>query len=242
MIENKTDMKLICNNLGTNFQSTRGFSIKSEVGSASTLLNPGKTTNFIYEIVGKPFNNAEIDSINNIATRSKVRERLNAIYDSGRSLKYLDMESKNFKLNLQMIDTQMPEIIAEMLLLFYKGKGSKINKLIKTLNEDNPLSFSIELSHPLYDYKIKTLLTDIALGMTPAKVWKGIYDATGGYIVVKEDGEVLCYHIYNRNEFQSYLVENTKLDTPSTSRYEFGNIYEEKGEFFIKLNLQIRFV
>lgn len=29
-----------------------GFSIKSEVGNAQTLLNAGKTTNFIYKVIG----------------------------------------------------------------------------------------------------------------------------------------------------------------------------------------------
>ena len=64
--------------------------------------------------------------------------------------------------------------------------------------------------------------------MTPSKVWNGIYDATGGYLVVKENGDVLCYHIYNRNQFEDYLFQNTKLDTASTSRYEFGEVYTKK--------------
>ena len=78
--------------------------------------------------------------------------------------------------------------------------------------------------------------------MMPSKVWTGKYDATGGYLIVKENGDVLCYHIYNRNEFEDYLVNNTKLDTASSSRHEFGQIYEENGELYFKLNLQIRFI
>ena len=78
--------------------------------------------------------------------------------------------------------------------------------------------------------------------MKPASVWDGTEDANGGYIIVKEDGEVLCYHIYNRNDFENYLFNNTVLDTPSTTRYEFANIMiDEKGQYFVKLNLQIRF-
>ena len=78
--------------------------------------------------------------------------------------------------------------------------------------------------------------------MTPSKIWTGKLDATGGYLVVKEDGEVLCYHIYNRNEFEDYLFKNTKLETASSSRNGFGEVYEEKGVLFFNLNLQIRFV
>lgn len=92
--------------------------------------------------------------------------------------------------------------------------------------------------------------------MTPETVWTGKYDATGGIIIVKENGDLVCYHIYNKTEFQDYLINNTKLEQASTSEddnnpgfskilkpkpYKFGWVYEETGELFIKLNLQIRF-
>jgi type II restriction enzyme len=78
--------------------------------------------------------------------------------------------------------------------------------------------------------------------MMPSKVWGGIYDATWGYLVVKENGEILCYHIYNLNQFEDYLFENTKLETASSTRHDFGILYEENGTINIKLNLQIRFI
>ena len=85
-------------------------------------------------------------------------------------------------------------------------------------------------------------MTNIALGMMPASPWNGIYDATGGYIIVKEDGDILCYHIYNRNEFREYLFNNTRFDTPSKSKHHFGTIEEKDGQQILKLNLQIRFI
>ena len=66
---------------------------------------------------------------------------------------------------------------------------------------------------------------------------KGTY-----YIIVREDGEVLCYHLFNRNEFETYLINNTKFETASTSRHEFGSIYKDNGKYYIKLNLQVRFI
>ena len=59
---------------------------------------------------------------------------------------------------------------------------------------------------------------------------------------MREDGQLVCYHLYNHDEFKDYLFENTKFDTPSSSRHGFGEIYQENGEYFIKLNLQIRFI
>ena len=107
--------------------------------------------------------------------------------------------------------------------------------------DQNPLNFDVGNEHKFYEYKIKRFLTDVALGMMPSKVWTGQYDATGGYLIVKENGDVLCYHIYNRNEFENYLLNNTKLDTASSSRHGFGKIYEVNGDLCFNLNLQIRF-
>ena len=114
--------------------------------------------------------------------------------------------------------------------------------LVNKTADKNPLNFDIENEHKFYEYKIKRFLTDVALGMMPSKVWTGQYDATGGYLIVKENGDVLCYHIYNRNEFEDYLLNNTKLDTASSSRHGFGEIYEANGDLYFNLNLQIRFI
>jgi len=46
----KTDIKIVIHDQITNQQPCLGFSIKSQLGSPSTLLNAGKTTNFIYKI------------------------------------------------------------------------------------------------------------------------------------------------------------------------------------------------
>lgn len=88
---------------------------------------------------------------------------------------------------------------------------------------------------------LKVLLLDAALGMTPAKEWTGQYDANGGYLVVKRDGDIVCYHFYNRNDVEDYLYNNTRFERASRSRYCFGSLYNEDGEVYIKLNLQIRF-
>ena len=81
-----------------------------------------------------------------------------------------------------------------------------------------------------------------ALGMTPASSWDGIDEANGGYIIVTSDGNVLAYHIYNRAFFETYLLNNTKFERASTTRHNFAHVYEENGEMFMNLNLQIRFL
>ena len=108
--------------------------------------------------------------------------------------------------------------------------------------KNNPLEYDNSNNHQFYIYKIKRFLTDVALGMMPSKVWSGEYNATGGYLIVKEDGDVLCYHIFDKNQFENYLMNNTKLETASSSRHKFGKLYKEEGKLFMNLNLQIRFI
>ncbi len=152
------------------------------------------------------------------------------------------MQNNKFEQNLMMIDSQFPIVVSEILKLFYSGKGNTVSELIEKIKIINPCHFNLENHHPYYEYKMKNFLTDSALGMTPNAIWTGNYDANGGYIIVKEDGDILCYHIYNRNEFQDYLYDNTKLETPSSSRHGFGEIYTSGSEQLFKLNLQVRFI
>lgn len=236
----KADIKVVVHDLNTGLQPQLGFSIKSMLGGNSTLFNPGNTTNFIYEIIGD--GELNIDEINSITATPKIANRIYAIRNNGFKLNFTGIQSTTLQLNLQLIDSDLPQILAELLLLKYSTPGLAL--LAPTLDQltiNNPLNFDLSQGHPFYEYKIKNFLTDSALGMTPGRMWTGQYDATGGIIIVKENGELVCYHIYNRNEFQNYLLNNTRLEQASTSRYNFGDLYVQGEKIFLKLNLQVRF-
>lgn len=238
----KTDIRIVIHDQHINQNTELGFSIKSQLGGDSTLLNAGKTTNFIYQILGAEFSESEIEKINDIDTKSKIKDRISAIGNQGGKLVFLTLEQEIFKNNLILIDSLLPDILAEIIYLFYSSKFSSVKAICEEITSTNPLNFDTQFSHSFYEYKIKRFLTDVALGMMPSKVWTGQYDATGGYLIVKENGDVLCYHIYNRNQFEDYLFENTKLETASSSRHDFGTIYKSVNcELYFKLNLQIRF-
>lgn len=238
----KTDITIVIHDQRTNQQPVLGFSIKSQLGHPSTLLNAGKTTNFIFKINGVDLSQADIVLINSIETRSKIKDRIDFVKNYGGNFSFIGTEQQIFSNNLILIDSLLPRIVANMLFDFYTSNNSKVLDLISRVEQTNPLNFDITNQHKFYSYKTKRFLTDVALGMTPSKVWNGEYDATGGYLIVKEDGEILCYHIYNKNEFENYLINNTKLETASSGRHGFGVIYEKDGELFFKLNLQIRFI
>ncbi|OZV13543.1 restriction endonuclease [Tissierella sp. P1] len=237
----KSDITIVVHDFNTGMNPELRFSIKSRLGNPSTLLNASSATNFIYKIKGT-LTDEEISMINSLSSHSKIRDRLLKIEEKGCTFEFLKVEKEIFNLNMQLIDSNLPIIISHILLYYYKGVANKLSELIDIVQAANPCNYQLEYNHSFYHYKFKAFITDIALGMTPASVWNGVYDANGGYIVVKENGDVLCYHIYNRNEFQDYLIKNTKLETPSSTRHKFGEIYKVNDELYFKLNLQIRFI
>jgi DNA (cytosine-5)-methyltransferase 1 len=216
-------------------KENEGFGIKSYLGSKPTLLNASGNTNFIFKING--VNKSYIDEVNAIDTATKLKDRLHRIEELGGTFEYIGAERDTMDFNLKMVDSEMPKIIGQILLLFYKERTSSLaditNKLLgDTKNEDRKI---------LLTSKIKKLLVDILLGFFAGTKWNGSYEANGT-IVMKNNGDCVGFHIIELDNLKNYLFENIKLDTPSTTRHRFGKLYLEKdGELYFKLNLQLRF-
>lgn len=233
--KDKADIHIVIHDLRTNMTPLLGFSIKSQLGSASTLLNAGDPTNILYHVYGTELTDLQIDEINAIDSHVS---RISAIYDVGCRLQYADIEHETFRNNLLFLDSSMPQFIADCLLVdSMSGAVSDIKKVVERVSAQNPLNFTGKNVVSFYEHKMKVLLLDAALGMTPAKEWNGRYDANGGYIVVRKDGEIVCYHFYNRNDVEDYLYCNTRFERASRSRYKYGSLFRgEDGNVFINLS------
>jgi len=231
-----SDIEMELHDSITGYDQIMGFSIKSYLGGAPTLLNASGATNFIYEVTG--LTDLQMDEINSIDTRTKIVDRIAAIKSKGGRMEFHKPVNDVFRGNLLMIDSKMEEIISEVLLYSYTSNEIDCRTIINKLEELNPMNYPRK---GLYIYKFKKFLCAKALGLDPSKVWDGIDNANGGYIVAKSNGEVLAYHLYNRDKFEQYLFDNTKLERASTSRHNYASIYKENGRMYINLNLQIRF-
>lgn len=231
----KKDIVIKVHDMRTGKTPELGFSIKSFLGGKPTLLNASGATNFQYAIEFKEGVVPDLNHLNSIEP-----SELFAYLKDNSTLSFSKVINPAFNANLMLIDTALPEIVAEMVYNRFFNSLYTVKDLVESLKEKNPLGYPAG-DNPFYAYKIKRFLTDVALGMTPAKPWKGEFDATGGIIVVKKDGDVLCYHIYNKNEFENYLLNNTILEQAGRTKHGYGKIYQEDDNYFINLNLQIRF-
>ena len=237
----KNDITIQIEDPKTFLRPTLGFSIKSQLGGPSTLVNASNATNISYTLSNK----ISKEEITHLVSQSKFSEKFRYLEKLGIETSFDKIDNKNFNANLQTIDSNFPKIISEILLLYYQsGKASEntVENFTKEIAKKNPLNFDLSVNSEMYQMMIKRFLLEYALGMRAGEVWYREYEANGGYLVVKDDGEILCYHFYFIKHFEDYLFQNTKFETPSSGRYKMGEIYEEDGFQKLKLNLQIRFI
>lgn len=211
-----------------------GFSIKSYLGQPPTLLNSSKdSTNFLYEI--KNISPHQVEELNKIEATNDLMNKLKEI---DASLKFVESCSPIFRANLRYIDSSMETLLGELVRLHYMEQLKTIHEATEVLAKQDPLRFNDP--GPYQEY-VKRLLVAVSLGMTPGTTWKGTTDDTSGFLIVKPGGDVVTYHIYNRDAFKQYLYMFTKFDRPSRDRHKYGKLFEMNGRVYIKLNLQIRF-
>ncbi|AFZ46426.1 DNA-cytosine methyltransferase [Cyanobacterium stanieri PCC 7202] len=217
------------------FKVNEGFGIKSYLGNKPTLLNASGNTNFIFRV--NNLSSYSLDEINNI---KKLKDRINKIINLGGIFSFYKIEKETMAYNLRIIDSMMPNLLAEMLLEFFVHRNNLISENLLTIYQKQLAQTMID-DLPSLTIKLKRFLVGVLLGFFAETKWDGKY-SSNGTIVVKENGEQLAFHIIDIVSLEDYLFENIVFDTPSTTRHRYGKlILENDGCLYFKLNLQLRF-
>lgn len=239
--KSKNDITIQIKDPKSIFSPTLGFSIKSQLGAPSTLINASSHTNFSYKL-SRLLTDDEIRKINehrNFCDKFEFLRQNKVIPD------FEKVDSSIYQVNLQSIDSSFDQVLSLILLSYYQSSDSSektVVELTERITEMNPLNLNLKVNNKLYEMMMKKFLTDHALGMMPGEVWYRDYKNSAGFLVVRKDGEILCYHFYFIKNFENYLFQNTKLETPSRSRFKMMEFYQENGVQKFTLNLQIRFI
>ncbi len=218
------------------------FSIKSFMGGNPTLLNSSGSTNLTYRIEGD-LSDEDIRCINSMVTKDgrkavDIKNRIEYMYEKGCKLVFEKIDNETFEGNLRVIDSLLPEIVAEMLLVRYRYNKKYIAENTDYISKQNPMHY--RGPHEFYRAKVRNLLMASFTGMMPGTVWNGTDAVHGGYIVVRRDGSIVCYHLYNRDKFESYLFNRTYLETGSATRHRYAVVERDENGLYFKLNLAIR--
>lgn len=231
--EHENDLELVLEDQVTNAPTPRvGFNIKSQIGGRSTLLNASGATNFVYKIV-QNLSSAKIPYPK--FNHGQHGLNLKALYDAGFYLQFESISNQVFFENLTLLDMQFPNYLAKVLLHSYiSGEKSFANSVENVFPESD-----LKSKQPVF--KIKEFLGAVAMGLRPTTEWDGDTTKFSGILVVKGNGEIVFYYLYNRKNFEEHLFTNVAFERASTSRHKYGEIYTENGVDKIRLNLQIRF-
>jgi hypothetical protein len=223
------DIHLTLEDLDSKIETPKkGFSIKSEIGSPATIFNASRSTNLTYKIVGK----GKPSKFNNV---SSVKKNIDELVQSGYSLEFEKYDNPIFQKSLQNIDSNLPSYISTLLLAYMHSTTTRMDKICEIAFPKSDPSSELKIQ------KIKRFLSAASMGLKAATEWSGYPEDFGGMLLVKRDGEVLFYYLYNMKKFEEYLFNNLRFETPSATRHGFGQVLEEPNGYFIKLNLQIRY-
>ena len=226
----KIDIVLELPSLGGGQDQKLGFSIKSQLGNPSTLMNSSGATNIVWKVETS-------ELVGRACVAQKNSENRNVIKPCVPDFKFAGFTSDTFLNNLAYFGSDFPEKLARMVRNAYFGIGttSLIEQLqlvaadLPGLVEENKLR-----------YQTKNFLRAVALGMMPAATWNGDLEGYGGYIVAKNDGELACLHLENDDEFKDYLLNNVRFDWPSSARTAPNSF--DSGILTYHTNFSIRFI
>ncbi len=210
----KTDIIITMQDSLDHAVSTTGFSIKSHLGSASTLFNSSIASNFLYEIVG--CDDREMYEINGNYISSEIG-MFKYIRDNPNLTLEFKGTSEEFNNNLDFVELKMPEILSCAILTqigyYDRGVSSKTRDVIEMVAQRNPVG--VRRPEIWYEAKIKDFLYASFSGLTASESWDGRRKLSGGYIDVAKDGQMLYYRAVSDDIFNTFLYQHTFFDRPS---------------------------
>lgn len=209
------------------------YSIKSSLGSPATLLNSSQYTNFLYSVDG--LSKEDILQINSIDSKTKLIDRVKLISNKGGKIKFEKVCNPIFEYNLRMIDSHMPYYLGNVLLESYSSNNKNLKELFINSKQFDDKAFALK--------KLGDFLESVSFGFFPSIKWDGNKQVNGGLVIVKDNGNIIILDlIYYRNEVVKYLMNETKLDSPSSKRYHMLELFKLDDEkTYFTLSLQIRY-
>ncbi len=244
------DIEMEVQDYRSGINSIVGFSCKSSFSAEATLFNASKNnTNFRFNVTGN-INDKIMNEFNNIFDskgHTAIGERMHFLKTSKCNLTFVKACRETAERNLILSGgIELPKILGEMLKFYYfenegKSENSSCLAILNYIALKNVANYGYSDKYAIYERKIGTLLYDMFCGMRLSTDWNGKSSVNGGYIVVKNDGDVVAFHSTIVDEFKQFLIKQLGFESPSATRHNYMKIEKENGEYFINLNLQIRF-
>lgn len=248
----KNDIVMQVRDPQTALVTISGYSIKAVGQSPATLFNTAPASAFVYKL--KNATACDMQNINALVTSSGGKDkgaRLEYIKSHGIEMIFQGNKipagktRSVFADNLDLVRGDMQSVLNHIILTHYMESGAKnkLTDICEVLIANNPLN-KIN-PQVFYPKAIKDFLYASFAGMTASAPWDAREVVNGGFIVAKDNGEVLVFHTRDGESFKNFLFHNTKIDRPSSSEkkgYPYAHAYKVGDDYYFDLNFQIRFL
>jgi hypothetical protein len=145
----------------------------------------------------------------------KADEGTTFIFQLNPEVQFLKVQSLCFELNLRIIESKLPELLAFMLYHQYQTGTSKIADLLEVAKQANPIGYDLESGLPFYENRMIRFFTALLSEMATNAIWLG--------------DDYMAFYLKDARDF---LLNNTQLEI----------MFVEEDNGFLKLNLQVSFI
>ena len=208
-----------------------GLSVKSFLGARPTLLNASPATNFVYKLSGSP---RALKQVSNLRLLT-MRPLFKFFTENSIVLNFVSMDSETFRQSLISFSPKLVELVATLLsqAAFQRRKPLKEVWIgAKGSGPDGAYDVAPELLN---------FLGAVGLGLQPATLWESRRLGFGGFLIVNANGGVELLNEAGMEALGARLFQELRFEWGSRKRHKFGIPYQEGGEVYLKLNLQLRY-
>lgn len=153
--------------------------------------------------------------------------------NSKHQLLFTQYSEKIQQMNLVLIDSLFPKILADVALEVFLNEVSTFKQYIQTKKLTNIIDNSKDKNY--LKYKFLSFIHHLLYSeISSNKVCKGETQSEKIYCLKNDAGELQYYSIYEQNELQLMLFDKMSLEINKES----SSIFDNK----IKLNLKIKFI
>ncbi len=178
----------------------------------------------ICNINQNPLSKGHLKEVNVIGTEPKVAKRINKLTALGYKITFDSFEDNEFKLNLQLIDSELHVLMAHVVLDTYRSGVLKISEIIEKLKADKPLHYDQSQGHGFYEYRLVNFLVEATIGKNFKSIWSR---------------EPNAEYLRGLNEFREELKNASRLDLSTESKVGLGEVYTAGNETFMRLGFQL---
>ena len=216
------------------------FLINSEIifdtNDSKELLASGNQSKFIFEI--KNIGNKKLKMIEDSFQKYDLKGKSKFITAMIPDIKFKRVTPNLFQNNLTLIDSKLPQLLAEIVLLSLNSSTFRVRDILNEIIKENPMSFTQNERHRFYEYKILQFLSAIVFGLSLNETWTGKAISNSKTVRILTDKNKLVFNFHERRNLNNYLLDNTRI----FHRNGGINLKANNGSLFLMIELQIGFI